>query len=720
MEIFADKFKTDDIYKQLINSSNDLVQAIDANGKFIFVNNKWLEVLKYKKSDIKNLNVFDIIKPEFVDHCKVLFNQIKKGKTLENIEVCFVSKNNKDVFLNGNISLVKNKKDKFFTTVGFFRDITEKKQIEEKIKLKQTFQEAVLNISSSFVSYADFDKTINKSLKMIGKLFHASRAYLFQMSDDLKRFSNTHEWCNIGVNPEIKNLQDMPIGDFKWWVNKHKKRLGVLLHSLNDIPNNVKGLKKVLDDQGIKSLISMPIFHGDQLRGFIGFDNNYDENSFNQVHADILSILANILENAFEQEEYKNLLLKTEKRFKETADLHPGIICEMDIKGNLVYINKVGIRTLKVSRRDIKNGVNMRNFLDKAYHKKLEGKVKDLFNNEYKGPNEYVLFDKNNKKINVLINSIPIANNKEVTGIRSSIIDITDIKKVELDLAKKNLELNEKSQNLKETNKLLIRAEKELQLLNKELENKVKDRTKALRDSYEELKRLDKIKDEFVSNISHELRTPLTSIRAYNQLMFDEILGKITPKQKDSLKIILGNTDHLIHLINNLLRINKLSSGKTELHIQSFSLVDLINKVLTDFNPRIDGIKGVVKTDFLKKSNIKADYEKIEQVLTNLISNAIKYKSSKKFVLVVSLKLENKNYLISIKDNGIGIPKKDQSKIFDKFYQVDQGMTKKVQGDGLGLAIVKDIVDLQKGRIEVKSSKGLGTEFLVSIPVKYE
>lgn len=246
-------------------------------------------------------------------------------------------------------------------------------------------------------------------------------------------------------------------------------------------------------------------------------------------------------------------------------------------------------------------------------------------------------------------------------------------------------------------------------------------KNKKLQIAYNKLKQIDQLKDNFLSNISHELRTPLTSIKSYNQLLYDEVVGKLNKDQKESLKIVLNSTDHLIGLINNLLDISRYSSKKAQFNFEDFDLKENIKKIIYEFKPTIFKIQGNISVSGIN-CIIKADKTKIMQVFRNLINNAIKYrKKSRKLDIKIHISkyLDDTGYIkITVKDNGIGIHKKDFENIFDKFYQVDQSITRKVEGDGLGLSIVKYIIESHKGILKVNSKINKWTEFTICLPKK--
>lgn len=234
-----------------------------------------------------------------------------------------------------------------------------------------------------------------------------------------------------------------------------------------------------------------------------------------------------------------------------------------------------------------------------------------------------------------------------------------------------------------------------------------------LKKQLEHERTLSKMKDQFVSVVSHELRTPLTSIGLYCNLLEEKKLGNITPKQRDAVKVIKGETKRLNVLVSDILDLSRLEGKRTKLNISEFKLKELCNPGLYKSFAETKRIRIVNKVP--ARFSIKADKDKITQVLMNLISNAIKY-SPDKTKITIEAKKESKRAYITIRDEGYGIPKEERARIFDKFYQIEHHMTRKQGGVGLGLAIVKEIVDLHKGTIKVDSEESKGSTFTISIP----
>lgn len=229
-----------------------------------------------------------------------------------------------------------------------------------------------------------------------------------------------------------------------------------------------------------------------------------------------------------------------------------------------------------------------------------------------------------------------------------------------------------------------------------------------------ELNNLDEYQRKFISNISHDFRSPLTSIKGYLEAMLD---GTIPPESYDKfIKIILFEADRLTNLTTNLLTLNKLDGHKQMLDKTSFDINYIISKTIEVYEGRCEKqkIKLVKKFESIHQY-VYADQSKIQQVINNLLDNAIKFSSANSSI-IISTYLKSEKVFISIKDHGTGISKKNINHIWERFYKIDSSRGKDKRGTGLGLAITKEIINAHNENINVTSTEGVGTEFTFSLP----
>ena len=230
-----------------------------------------------------------------------------------------------------------------------------------------------------------------------------------------------------------------------------------------------------------------------------------------------------------------------------------------------------------------------------------------------------------------------------------------------------------------------------------------------------EIKKLEKMRSEFVANVSHELRTPLTSIRGFVETLKEGAVDD-PGKARYFLKIIERQSNRLNNLIEDLLQLSKIESQEIAMNLQSIDLRDLIDKTISEFKEKIEQKDHKIKINTsLQLPLVKADPEQIEVVFRNLLDNAIKYTPNRGEISISTLE-KAENIYIEIANNGIGISAEHLPRLFERFYRADKDRSRKLGGTGLGLAIVKHIVQAHGGTVGVDSELGKGSKFFFTLP----
>lgn len=280
---------------------------------------------------------------------------------------------------------------------------------------------------------------------------------------------------------------------------------------------------------------------------------------------------------------------------------------------------------------------------------------------------------------------------------------------------------------------------KRISSFSKALELEVEEKTSLLNErttlvallkrANSQLRELDILKSRFLANMSHELRTPMNSVIGYTDLLLDEIDGPINEEQKKSLKKITVNARHLLNLINDILDLSRIESGKVELEPSEFDLQELINSSVPVFEPMVSrkGLSLDIVCDEGHLPTVYADQDKIRQVLVNLIGNAVKFTQEGGITIRSRLSMrgiqpgEKPIFVeVCIEDTGIGIKEEYIDKIFNKFVQANLSTIRQYEGTGLGLNIAKKLIALHKGMIWAASEYGKGSQFCFTVPIRKE
>ena len=231
----------------------------------------------------------------------------------------------------------------------------------------------------------------------------------------------------------------------------------------------------------------------------------------------------------------------------------------------------------------------------------------------------------------------------------------------------------------------------------------------------EELGSIETLKNDFIANVSHEIRTPLTSIRGYSEALLDGALSNPELAQK-FLGVISTQADRLSRMVNDLLELSRLESGTVALIRTEIDLGKQIDRLREIFSGRLLERNIDLVCDFFIPFVYSSDESLMDLVLTNLLDNAIKYSHIGGTIRVKAERTDS-GTTIQVKDEGVGIPREDMSRIFERFYRVDRARSSSVGGTGLGLSIVRHVVGLLQGKVEIRSDLGVGTTVRLSLPV---
>ncbi|BDU50028.1 ATP-binding protein [Haliovirga abyssi] len=421
----------------------------------------------------------------------------------------------------------------------------------------------------------------------------------------------------------------------------------------------------------IKTTIIVPLISKDELMGAIILHTKEDENYFDQNRLKILTILSSQLSISFENLNLYENLEKRNGKLKALKNYMDNIIKSM-INGIIVIDNENKIRVFNNMAEQLlkkrKRKVMYKSIIDTDLNKKFINEMVRL----------KVLTEKG-KKVNEVEFEYEIDEDTTYPlGISTTL--------------------------LKEENKILgiifslrdLRESKELQ----------------------ELRRVDKLKDEFLSMVSHELRTPLTSIKAYTETLMFMVEDNDPETQLEFLTIINEESERLTRLINDVLDLSKIEAGKMSFILKAEDIGAIIRRIVKNMTGFAE-TKNIELIENIKENlpEVMIDKDRVMQVLTNLINNAVKF-TPENGKIFVNADFENDKFLrISVKDTGIGIKEEDKGKVFEKFKQVDDILVREAGGTGLGLPICKNIIEYFGGKIWVDSVHGEGSTFQFTLPI---
>ncbi|QFF98673.1 HAMP domain-containing protein [Psychrobacillus glaciei] len=238
----------------------------------------------------------------------------------------------------------------------------------------------------------------------------------------------------------------------------------------------------------------------------------------------------------------------------------------------------------------------------------------------------------------------------------------------------------------------------------------------VLRDMTEQ-NRLDKMRSDFIANVSHELRTPISMLQGYSEAIIDDVVTT-EEDRKEMIRIIYDESKRMGRLVTELLDLARLESGYLSIFKEEVSIIPTIERITQKFDQiaKENNIRLVLEQNLKDPLFLELDEDRMEQVLTNLIDNALRH-TEKKGSVTVRLTRLNHHLTIEVEDTGYGIPSEDLPYVFERFYKADKARTRGKSGTGLGLAIAKNIVERHAGNLSVESELGVGTKFIVQLPI---
>ncbi|MFZ5516250.1 MAG: PAS domain S-box protein [Candidatus Zhuqueibacterota bacterium] len=558
--------------------------------------------------------------------------------------------------------------------VESYMDITELKQTQLALQYRNDFENLIASISARFVSarFDDIDKEINHALGRIGRFIAVDRVYVFLVDFEKKIISNTHEWCEETVEPQIDSLQDLPVNVFPWWMVKLQKFETIHIPRIADMPPDAASEKALLEAQDIQSLLVVPLVTKSDLIGFIGFDAVREEKKWSDDALKMLEMVGRIFADSI-------VIFKNERTLKEREKKYRNIF--ESIQDVYVEVNAEDGRIIEVSP-SVKyvGGYNREDALGRT--------IFDF----YAGPEQhYRLMEL-------------FAENDSVYDYEMVLVH-ADGNQVQCSFSGR-LEKSETGSPVKLVGTLRDISGR------KQAEEKLKE-AKELAET------ANRAKSEFLANMSHEIRTPMNAVIGFSELLATLITDK---KQKGYLQSIQIAGKSLLTLIDDILDLSKIEAGRLEMMYEPVNLFYIFNEIKQVFEMKFSEkkLEFITEIDTELPASLLLDEMRIRQVLLNLVGNAVKF-TEKGYIKLTAHKLNidqdgsKIELIISVADTGIGISQNEQQRIFDAFMQQNGQSNRKYGGTGLGLTITRRLVEMMNGQIAVQSEVGKGSVFQVKL-----
>jgi PAS domain S-box-containing protein len=662
-------------YESIFNSFVDLYYRSDLNGTILNLSPSVYQLSGYRPQELVGKSVANVY-ADIESRNRMIQLLVEKG-SINDYENLLIHKNGKLVPVSITSHLIKDSDGKPGYIEGTIRDISERKEVEEKLNKLLALQNLLTHLATEFINIPveDSDKAVNRLLSVIGEGNEIDRVYIFEYDFVKNTMSNTHEWCATGISPEIENLQQIPTDFFPSWVEAHK--LGDLL-VIPDISklDKLDPQYKLLESQGIKTLITIPLILNNVCIGFVGFDSVKSVKTWSSDEITFLHILADLLCNVADRKKKDEALRNREASLKAIFNNVPFQMWLKDVDSNYLTINKPFMEYFSITdEADIigKDALDIWNH-ETASHFIEQDKLV-MQNLELSSVEELVDFK--HKRVWFEIFRAPIIDeNGQLLGTTGIARDIT---------SRKNAD-------------------------------------KALQEAVAAAESANEAKSKFLAIMSHEIRNPLNAVVGMTRMLND---AGITGPSSKLIENIKTSSDHLLMIINDVLDFSKIESGEMLLEETSFNIQDVISRVFNSnvFIAKEKNIELKYNIDSRINNFHKGDPLRLQQVLSNLVSNAIKFTNEGEIEIRCAFEKELGQYSrvrFEVQDTGIGISAENQEKVFESFKQENNTISRTHGGSGLGLAISKQIVELMGGKLKLESTKNIGSKFYFSIDMKID
>jgi PAS domain S-box-containing protein len=652
---------------------------INKGGRVVYANKRCIEMMGYSREDFyaPDFDFMTLIAPESVDLIQSNLKHHMDGEDVEPYEYALINKNGEKIEAIITTRLIDY--DDGNAILGIITDITERKRIEEELQYRLKFQHLITTVSSQFINLypAQIDDEIDRTLVQIGQFADADRSYVFQFSDDSKSLSCTHEWCAEGIEPTIERIQNVPVETFPWAMKKFLHGDMVLVPRLSDLPPEAIEEKQEFEQQGIQSILAVPMVIGGKVMGFIGLDSVREEKMWAEDTSSLLKIVGQVFANAVENKKTRQALQESEEHLRTVYETFPDSVTIINTEdGRCVDVNSAFSRLTGWTAEDVigKTAADLDIWHNPKEREKLTARIAQ------------------NGKVENLEAKFRLKDGSVITALMSAVLIQLKNKPHILTITRDISDLKSAQKEREQLKTQLIQAQK----------------MEAI--------------GTLAGGIAHDFNNILGAIIGYSEMALYDT-------KKDSMEHY--NIEQVLkagHRAKDLVKQILAFSRKSDQDKKIISLAPIVEEALKLLRASLPTTIEIRKNIGPGLDVILADPTQMHQVMMNLCTNSAHAMGDTGGILNAELhnvdlslkkaahypELNPGPYVkLSISDTGHGMDSETIDRIFDPYFTTKE----QDKGTGMGLAVVHGIIKGHGGGIRVRSKRGKGTRFDIFFPV---
>jgi PAS domain S-box-containing protein len=655
------------LYQDLVETSQDLTWQCDAEGRYTYLNPVWETTFGYTVDEMLGRKFTDFQVPEphsgGSDECGLFF----RGDRITGYETMHRGKSGNTIHLVINAKYIRGADGEIIGARGTAQDISERKKAEEVLHQQSSLQRTLMELSSTYINLPldAVDSTIDVSLGKLARFVGADRSYIFDYDFNKQTCSNTHEWCDDGIEPQIGELQDVPLALLPGWVETHLRGEPMYVPNVPSLPPG--GMRLVLEPQGIISMLTVPLISTGELIGFAGFDSVRRQRTYSDIEQHLLMVFAHMLVNIRQRKRAEEALRENEEKYRGLVENSPDAIV-MHVDGTIVFVNNECVRLMGAVNKEELIGKPIIQFIhsDTGAHAAQQMTDADSGGTTAQTETE-IFFRVDGTAVDVEVKAIPTIYEHK-PAVQVIIRDITERKRLEQQLLQ--------SQKLEGVGTL-------------------------------------------AGGIAHDFNNLLAMVLGSAELLQRQLSE--LPQLKKYVDRIIEASERGSSISRQLLIFSRPDQAKL-MPISLSHTISELQEMLKHFLPKSIEITTSIDVDH---GIIMGDGGQIHQALLNLALNAgdamthhgtlsVKEFSVPAEFIRKKFSVESvvPHVAVSVSDTGTGMDDSVIAKIFDPFFSTKE----RGKGTGLGLAMVHGIVKNHNGFIDVTSAVGEGTTFTLYFP----